>query len=243
MERLRSLTCKLCDWLSKWFSARSEPVCARLWDELYTWEEAYSNESALWSEEPDESRELIEQASAIQDSDPEAAFLLYLRAADAGSAGAMRMVAWHYDKGTCVAADIEQALEYYYRAICAGSWLATLSYAQLLERQGRLDDCERVLQDGVGSDFVPAYFWLARFRYRQSKSRKTCREIRPLLEYAAGKGHPGATRFLATLLMWGKYGLREIPRGFRMAGERIEEEEAEEEAVSKIASSAYSGSA
>ena len=133
----------------------------------------------------------------------------------------MQQVGWHYRTGAGVAADFERAQDYYRRAICAGSWTATISYARLLAEQGHFETCEQLLEDGVRSDFVPAYFWLARFRHRQSKSRKTCREIRPLLEYASEKGHPAARGFLAALMLLGKYRLRESPVSFRLVRESI----------------------
>lgn len=95
--------------------------------------------------------------------------------------------------------------------------MATIYYARLLSELGHYDDCERTLENGVASDFVPAYFWLAWFRYQQSKTTKVRREVRPLLEYAAIKGHPEAKLLLARWMVLGKLGLRDIPRGFRLA--------------------------
>lgn len=198
------MPCKLCD---RWH--------ARLWEKSDAWERAHSNESELWSEEPVRNRELIDRAYSAWTTDPAAAFRLYLEAAEAGSAWAMEAVALHYQTGIAVAADLDKAREYYDRAIGAGSWMATIHYARFLAEHGRHDDCRRVLEDGVASDFVPACFWLAWFRYEQGKSRKVCREIRPMLEYAAGKGHPGAQVTLARWMTWGRFGLSEIPAGIR----------------------------
>ncbi|MEI9851383.1 MAG: hypothetical protein WDN24_11750 [Sphingomonas sp.] len=209
------MTCKLCLFLCNWLCGDdAERVRVSLWDSATAWERAQSNEWELWSEESDGNRELIKQARAMQEADPEAAFRTFLEAAEGGSAWAMEMVGWHYDTGTAVAADFGQAQEYYYRAICAGSWMATIAYARLLAEHEYFDYCERVLDDGVRSDFVPASFWLAWFRYKQSPTRETCREIRPLLEFAAEEGHPGAKLMIARLMARGKFGIREIPGGF-----------------------------
>lgn len=198
------MPCKLCD---RWH--------ARLWEESDAWERAHSNESELWSEEPAENRALVDQAEAVKKTVPAAAFRLYLEAAEAGSAWAMEMVAFHYETGNVVAADLDKARDYYCRAIGAGSWMATIAYARFLAEQGDHDDCRRLLEDGVASDFVPAFFWLAWLRHKQCKARKMCREVRPLLEYAAGRGHPGAQVTLARWRVWGRFGLREIPAGIR----------------------------
>ncbi|MDQ4086411.1 MAG: hypothetical protein M3177_00115 [Pseudomonadota bacterium] len=189
---------------------------ARLWSYSDAWERAHSNDAELWQEETARNRELNEQAYAVEDTDPAAAFRLYLEAAEAGSPWGMEMVGRHYDWGIGVEADFQKAAEYYHRALSAGSWMATIGYARLLEEHGYQDDCERVLEDGVASDFVPAYFCLAWIRYQRCKSRAACREIRPLLEYAASKGHPAAKVTLTRLMARGKFGLRAIPTAFRL---------------------------
>lgn len=224
------MTCKICDWLQSWLGARVEIDCNRIWDNIHDWESAHSNDGELWAPEADRNRELFDQASAIQDSDPESAFHMYMRAAVAGSPWAMRTVAWHYHWGSFVSVDHALAQDYYHRAICAGSWMATLPYARLLADEGRFEDAETVLQDGIGSDFVPAYFWLARLRLKRSRSRRTCREIRPLLEYSSDRGHPGAKRLLAALTLLGKYGFRQIPTGFRTMRMCMEKDEVEGQA-------------
>lgn len=159
---------------------------------------------------------MIQRAAEIEETDPSSAFQLYLEAAEAGSVWSLRKVGWHYWTGTGVAANPHRALDYYHRAICGGSWIATIHYARLLAELGHYDACERTLQNGVASDFIPAYFWLAWFRYEQSKTSKMRREVRPLLEYAAEKGHPDAIRLLARWMVLGKFGLGDIPRGCRL---------------------------
>jgi len=154
-------------------------------------------------------------ANAIRPTDPEAAFRIYVDMADAGVAWAMEKVGYQYAWGNFVPRDWERAQDYFRRAIEAGSWMATLKYARLMADRGHFDVCEAVLQDGVNADFLPACYWLAWYRFRQSGTRTTVREIRPLLERAAEAGHPAAALLLARLQVWGKFGLREIPRGFR----------------------------
>lgn len=194
--------------------------CNQFWDRFWEWSDAWerehSNDAELWAEESDQSLKLIDNACAIQKSAPSAAFRLFLKAADAGSVWSMERVAWHYDTGTGVPADFGKAQEYYYRALSAGSWMATINYAQLLAEHGYYDDCDRVLEDGVSSDFVPAYFWLARLRYEHSKDGKVCREVRPMLEYAAKKGHPAAEMTLARWMLLGKLGIREVFGGLKL---------------------------
>lgn len=194
--------CRFCDRFWEWFRKQSS-----------AWERAHSNEHELWSKESDHNRELITQADAITKTDPAASFRLCLEAAEAGSVWATEIVAWHYRMGNGVSADLNKALEYYYRAICGGSWMATIDYARLLATLGDDDTSEKVLSDGVESGFVPAYFWLAWLRYKRFKTREICKEVRPLLEYAAKMGHPAAKRTLAQWMLLGRFGPSEIFRG------------------------------
>ena len=203
-----TLICKLCDRFWDVFRAHSQ-----------AWETSASNDEELLSEESDQAWRLIQRAAEIEDTDRPAAFQLYVEAAEAGSVWSLEKIGWHYWTGTGVAADPRRALEYFHRAICGGSWMATIYYARLLAELGHHDDCEQTLEDGVASDFVPAYFWLAWYRYQRSKSAQVRKKVRPLLEYAAEKGHPHAKLLLARWMMLGKLGLRDIPRGFRLAAQ------------------------
>lgn len=209
------MTCKICAWLCNWLCADAGPVRSSFWRQSDAWESAHSNEYELWSKVTAGDRERIDAAKAIQDADPKMAFRIYLDLADAGVVWAMETVASHYELGIAVAADFEQAQTHYRRAIEAGSWMATIRYVKLLAHNGYSDICETLLQDGVKADFVPAFFWLAWHRLKRSSSRKTCREVRPLLEHAAEAGHPAAELSLARLQALGKFGLGEIPLGFK----------------------------
>ncbi len=99
--------------------------------------------------------------------------------------------------------------------------MATRYYAQLLAKHQYFAECEAVLNDGVDQDWIPAFFWLADFRLRQSRSRKTYREIQPLLEYAAEQGHPWAQLLLARLMVKGKFGFGLMLRGYRLFREQV----------------------
>jgi TPR repeat protein len=200
-------------------------VCNKFWDDFSAhsdaWERAVSNEDELLAAETGESWALIQRAAEVEDVDPVSAFRLYREAAEAGSVWSSERVGWHYWTGTSVAADPQIALEYYYRAICGGSWGATIGYARLLAEVDRFDDCEQTLEDGVASGFVPAYFWLAWFRYKRSETAKVRRAVRPLLYHAATLGHPDAKLLLARWMMLGKLGLRDIPRGWKWMMESL----------------------
>ena len=210
------MACKLCQWLTKRFSKAEESFCASKWRELSDWERAYLNEADGFGEEPESTIQLVNSASDLHEHDAGSAFELYQEAAAAGSALAIEVLGWHHEIGKVVPVNLAEAERTYHRAICAGSWSATLRYAKLLARREDLAGCESVLRDGVELEFVPAFFWLAWYRYKWRPTRATAREIAPLLEHADARGHPMARKFLGALMLRGKFGIRQIPNGLRI---------------------------
>lgn len=183
-----------------------------VWSRTDAWERSVSNEDDLLSKENDRNWDLIQRAAQNEEGEADA-FKLYLEAAHAGSVWSQEQVGCRYWTGKGVAADRYLALDYYHSAICGGSWTATISYARLLAEVGRYDECDQVLNDGVSCGFAPSYFWLAWLRYSQLKTRRTRKEVRPLLEYAANQGHPYARLLLYRWMGLGKLSLRDVPVG------------------------------
>ncbi|NML04721.1 sel1 repeat family protein [Sphingomonas sp. G-3-2-10] len=169
----------------------------------------------MWSADSDINRERIARARALEETQPEAAFRLLCEAADAGSAWAMEQVGDRLETGRGTAVDVDRALDYYNRAIGAGSWTATLEVARLLVGLERFDEAEAMLEQGLAGGFVPSSFWLAWYRYKRSPTLATGRDVRPLLSHAADQGHPGAKLILARWMARGRFGVREIPAGCR----------------------------
>lgn len=189
-----------------------------IWARSDAWELLASNEDEILSGESDHCWAIIQRAAEIQDIKPSAAFQLYRQAVEAGSIWSLEKIGCDYWAGRGIAADPKMAMEYFHRAICAGSWMSTIYYARLLAEFGRDGECERTLENGTASDFVPAYFWLAWFRYQKFKNTKARREeVKPLIEYAAERGHPGAKVMLARWMVRGKFGSRYILRGLMLA--------------------------
>ena len=184
-------TCRICAKLRRWLGIEEELTCETIlqshWNQSDDWEREHSNDAELWWRDSDRNRALIHEAWERQDTDPDGAFGLFVEAAEAGSPRAMETVGSFYETGIVKTADFDRAANQYYRAVCAGSWMATIAYARLLAAHGDIDECEAVLRDGVELNFVPAYFWLAWLRYQRTPTRATCRAIRPLLDYAANQ--------------------------------------------------------
>jgi TPR repeat protein len=208
------MICRLAN--KSWIRGINDQIFRDYCAETDAWESAVANETELWSQESDDNFELMKRAAQMEDGDS-AAFDLHLEGAKAGSVWCQQMVGWHYWKGIGVVADQDLALKYYHSAVCGGSWIATLRYAQLLYAVGQYDDCEHVLKDGVSCGFVPSYYWLAWFRHKRHGTRAVREEVRPLVEHAAKEGHPAAKELLVHWMLSGKLRLRDIPRGWLMA--------------------------
>lgn len=208
------MMCRLCAWLCDRFcppNTGSRP----LWLAAYDWEEHYASD---WepAEGGDEIRSRWGEAKVLLDEKPAAALAIHRELAEGGSPFSMQRAGWHHEYGHGTDVDAAVAEDFYRRALCAGSWKATLSYARLLFRRGAHDKWPSTLGDGVDKGFIPAFFWLAWYSHERSPSARTAREVRHLLEAADEAGHPGARLVLARWAVSGKFGLREIPRGFRM---------------------------
>jgi TPR repeat protein len=212
------MRCRLCAWLCDRFCPPESR--SRVRQVSLTWEEGFSSG---W--EPAEDWEAVTErwaeARRIQDTNPSAALAIYRELADGGSAHSLRMTGWHHEVGQGTEQDIQAAQEFYRRAIAAGSWKATIAYARLSFERGADDEWRRQLEDGVEKGYVPAYFWLARYRLYRSWNKKTAREVQPLLEAAYQAGHPGAQGTLVGLMLFGMFGLRHIPRGIRLFRELL----------------------
>ena len=197
------------------------PNCDDMSEKADAWERVHSNYAEIWDNEPDPDR--LRQAYAIAEAEPENAFQMYRNLADNGSITSMITVAWYYawGNGKVIPPDDDQAYYWYKRAWAAGSWLATRDYARFVANRGNFAECEDVLKMGVEKDWTPAFYWLAHYRLKQSNSLKAHREVKPLLETAAERGHPWAQLLLARSMMRGKFGVREIPRGMKLMREQV----------------------
>ena len=201
--------------LSVWLDDKFREARHRATNKIRQWEETYSYDWEPWDDDA-ERRSRAAEAAELFKSDRQAAVAHFIKLADEGSTYAMRWVGTVYWSGLGVPSDLERAEEYFRRGLCAGSWIATLSYANLLYKRGAHGEWPRTLADGVDNGFIPSFFWQAWYTYRLNPSRKAAEEIRPLLLKASEAGHPGAKAMLARLTAMGRFGLRRIPEGLRM---------------------------
>lgn len=208
------MKCRLCKWLCDWLCG-PELSSGEFWNVSKGWEQDHSNEWDLWAADSEGVRERNEHANEVFATDQSLAFEIRKELADNGSVWAMRQIGRQYEFGQGVELDLRQAEHYYYQAQLAGSWMATLQLAKLLFEHRINENWLGILENGVESDFIPANFWLAWYRYKRSPRSTTALEVRPLMEQAEKAGHPGAKMMLARWKGQGKYGLHEMRQGFR----------------------------
>ena len=91
-----------------------------------------------------------------------------------------------------------------------------LDYAFVLQARGEFDQADTVLKDGAERGWAPAQFWFAQTRIlRSGGSTKILREMRPMLEQAAAQGSLAASWLLARKQSHGRFGILQIPGGFK----------------------------
>jgi hypothetical protein len=185
----------------------------RVWKISHAWDCAHSNKWEILRREAD--RDALTQAFNLYASDPQAAFRLWLELAERGSVWSMFEVATGYTGERGVATDPGEAEKWFKRGFEAGDQRAMLECARMAVESGDYAAAEAILQGGVDQDWAPAMFWLAWYRHKQSDSRETYRNVRPLLEAAGQQGHPAAQMMLGRFMAKGKFGILHIPAGWK----------------------------
>jgi hypothetical protein len=207
----------------KWLCARINAGCAEthaeFWRRANAWDFEQADDTALLERDTEQDR--IKEAFLVRETDPEAGFQRLLELAEHGSVWSMNHVANSFHRGLGIARDPTKAEDWFRRAFEGGSEYAQLRYGKILGQIGDFDKCEKVFAVGVAKDWAPALYWSARYRLRRSNTRKTLKQIRPLLERASAKGSVPAYQLLASATLWGGFGLREIPYGLRLVWEGV----------------------
>ena len=187
----------------------------QFWKSVDKFEEAEADEFALWQRETDEQRANFDRICMLHSRDPQAAFDMAKRAADAGSVFAMKTLGYYYDTGFSCSKNFPKAQEYYLGAISAGSWIALLDYARMLEREEHSDLADYYIEQAIEADLAAGHYQKAKFSWNRAPSRQTAERIYPHLALAADKGHRGALLMIARLYLYGWCGLRGRFKGLR----------------------------
>jgi TPR repeat protein len=211
------MKCVLCAPF-RWLCARITGWCKEFEElsrtERDAWCYGQANDGEIWNREAEP--DLLTAAKALRQTDPAAAFRHFLEFAEQGSVWSMTEVANSYAWGSGVARDPEQEEAWARRASEGGSQRGMLHYISCLCGRKDYATAEAVVAAAAAGGWAPAQYWLAVFKTRRSTDRETLAEVRTLLERSAAQGCLAAEHRLAGLMMRGRYGLSEMPRGFRL---------------------------
>jgi TPR repeat protein len=134
-----------------------------------------------------------------------------------GSVWAMIEIGRCYQYGRGVLRDEDEAELWYERAFVGGSQVAMLKCADAAAARRDYKATVQILQVGVADGWIPAIFWLAWYRHKQSPTKQTYTEIFPMLKLAARRGHPAARMTLVNFMARGKFGMIRKPVGVMLA--------------------------
>ena len=198
-------------WLFGKLVTPVNPAVAKMSEYFRAWDYAHTNDRTIF--DADANKERLREALNLRERDPKLGFdqLLYL--AEQGSVWSMLKVAWSYRNGHGVAADKVKGEDWYRRAFEAGSESALLDYANILGLRGAHDLREEVYRVGAAKGWAPACYQLANIQLQRARDKRSRREARDLLEQAGQQGCPGAQFLLAQLMIFGRFGIGEVPHG------------------------------
>lgn len=163
-----------------------------------------------------------EEARAVFSSDPMRSFHCMQSLAEKNFPLAIFRVGWHFYTGTAVEADVGKAEACFKRVIDSGSAGAARNYAvyyygMVYFVSHDFDKAREIWELGDRDDYPPTVYWLARMYRKGEGVAKDPAYARELYERAASRGLAQAKADLTLLLLSGRFGLRGIIRGFRMA--------------------------
>lgn len=133
--------------------------------------------------------------------------------AKSGSSEAMIVLAEEYVGGPFV--DLAKAERWFRTAYqVSPTNLSTFQLGRFLNWQERDEEAKEVFANGARRGFGLSMYWLAVIYLRETpRGSHYPPEARQLLEAASAQGYVWATRRLASMLVKGKFGLADVPRG------------------------------
>jgi TPR repeat protein len=164
-----------------------------------------------WAREPN--IEGLNRARDLLAVAPDRARLHLEALAKRGSIMAMIYLAEAYFRGTELPGDREKVDLWYGRATDAGSIQASCYQGWLKTIDGDFAKAVELYEIGVRANFTPSIYRLGRMYYSGLGVEKDLFRAMTLLERAAVLGHVYATRDIAWMMIYGKYGLLNIPCG------------------------------
>ena len=173
-------------------------------------------------------QQALREAYDLRKTNPEEYFRAFLSFAEQGSAWSMYYVAYSFINGEGTPVNRFEGEKWLRRGSEAGDERAMLGLANEYLLQKRYSEAEGLLKGYAEEDYAPALYLLGYVFLRQGKKP----QARSMLERASALGHRRAKASLCSLCLRGKFGIRYIPFGFRLAGEIGGEANSDDLAVS-----------
>ncbi len=161
---------------------------------------------------------LVNQAYAIQNTNPVRAYEQFKMLAEKGAPQAMFQLGWAYQKGIGVPTSMVQAEHWfrlaYEKGLTDDKKVAALFLGKLFLVQNAYAKAHEMFASGAAMDYPPAIYRLARL-YRDGLGvDKQPDKARELFEKASALGNVFARKSLALQLLSGQFGFLNIFRGF-----------------------------
>lgn len=180
-----------------------------------SWDHAQANDWATLETDP--AKDEVTEAAALLDRDPDRAFASLLAFAQQGSVWSMVNIGWCFEVGRGAAVSSADAEYWYRRAYEAGCDRALIEYGRMLGARGAVDLQQQVYAAGAARNWPPAMQRSAQLELRYARTLEEHLKLKPVLERAVELGSPGARRVLAWYLVHGRFGVRNVPAGLRLA--------------------------
>ncbi len=163
-------------------------------------EERIKNAHSLWKTDP---AQYLKEHMALAEED--------------GSLWGAICLGAFFEEGVGTECDLAQAEKWYRRAFEGGSDEALIQLGALYARSRQYAKAEEVYRRGAERNWAPAMYRLAWVYSTRPDWRCHRDEARTLLERAGAAGDILAKKFLADAMVRGWFGVRNIPKGFRLA--------------------------
>lgn len=163
----------------------------------------------------EQNQQALRAAFGLLKTDPEEYFRAFLSLAEQGSKWSIYHVAYSFLNGIGTPVNRFEAEKWLRRGCEAGDEKAMLGLANEHLRQKRYSDAENLLREFVNKDYAPALYLSGYVFLGQGHKL----QARLMLERAAALGHRRAKASLCNLCLRGRFGIRYIPLGFRLANE------------------------
>lgn len=131
--------------------------------------------------------------------------------AKGGSVLSMLYLANNYHRGP--RADLSKAEKWYRAAYEKGALNSFAGLGAIYFGQGNYAEAKKVFLNGVSRDDGVSMYWLAKIYLKEESHIDRNNEIKELLERAMSLGQIRAKNRLSFLMMGGRYGIKNIPRG------------------------------